>query len=72
MDFSITDEKQLIVETAQRFTETELMPYEEEVEHAGAVRPELVQQIKDRSLAAGIYAANMPADVGGVDSTHSP
>ena len=65
MDFSITDEQRLIVETARRFTETELMPYEEEVEHSGAVRPELVEQIKDRSLAAGIYAANMPADLGG-------
>ena len=65
MDFSITDEQQLIVETARRFTETELMPHEVEVEQAGAVRPELVQQIKDRSLAAGIYAANMPADLGG-------
>jgi len=65
MDFSITDEQQLIVETARRFTETELMPYEGEVEQAGTVRPELVQQIKDRSLAAGIYAANMPVDLGG-------
>ena len=65
MDFSITDEQQLIVETARRFTETELMPYEGEVEQAGTVRPELVQQIKDRSLDAGIYAANMPVDLGG-------
>ncbi len=65
MDFSLTDTQELIVETARRFTEQELMPYEEEVEAAGEVRPELVQQIRERSIAAGIYAANMPAELGG-------
>ena len=65
MDFALTREQELIVDTARRFTENELMPYEEEVEISGRVRPELVQQIKDRSLTAGIYAANMPSELGG-------
>ena len=56
MDFALTDEQTLIVDTARRFTENELMPHEEEVERAGAVRPELVHQIRERSIAAGIYA----------------
>jgi acyl-CoA dehydrogenase len=65
MDFSLTDEQRLIVETARRFTEQELMPYEDEVERAGTVRPDLVEQIRSRAIAAGIYAANMPAELGG-------
>ena len=65
MDFSLSDEQQLIVDTARRFTETELMPYEKEVETSGEVRPDLIRQIRERSIAAGIYAANMPAQLGG-------
>lgn len=65
MDFSLTDEQQLIIDTTRRFTENELMPYEEEVERSGEVRPELVDQIRERSIEAGIYAANMPTDLGG-------
>jgi acyl-CoA dehydrogenase len=41
------------------------MPYETEVEVTGEVRPELASQIKAGSIAAGIYAANMPAGLGG-------
>ncbi|HSF84362.1 MAG TPA: acyl-CoA dehydrogenase family protein [Acidimicrobiia bacterium] len=65
MDFALTDEQKLIVDTARRFTEQELMPYEEEVERTDEVRPELVEQIRTRALQAGIYAANMPAELGG-------
>ncbi len=65
MDFSLTDEQQLIIDTTSRFTENELMPYEEEVERSGKVRSELVDQIRERSIDAGIYAANMPTELGG-------
>ncbi len=69
MDFKSTDEQQMIVDTIKMFVERELAPYEEEVERTGQVRPELVTQIRDRSLAAGIYAPNMPAEMGGGGST---
>ncbi len=65
MDFSFSAEQRLVVETARAFTERELMPHEEEVERLGAVAPELVAEIRRKALAAGIYAANMPADLGG-------
>ena len=65
MDFGFTDEQLMIADTCRAFTERELFPYEEEVERTGSVRPDLVQQIKDRSIAAGIYAANMPEKFGG-------
>ncbi|MEI6495128.1 MAG: acyl-CoA dehydrogenase family protein [Actinomycetota bacterium] len=65
MQFALSDEHEMIVSTVRAFTEKELMPYEEMVEREGDVPADLVQQIKDRSLAAGIYAANMPAELGG-------
>ena len=65
MDFELSGEQELIVETARRFTEQELFPLEEEVERTGRVSPELVDRIKSRSIEAGIYAANMPEEYGG-------
>ena len=65
MDFALSDEQQMIVDTVRSFTERELFPYEEQVEKLGEVPPELVQQIKKRSIDAGLYAANMPAELGG-------
>ena len=65
MDFGLTDEQKLIAETARHFTEQELFPHEEEVERTGRVPPELVEKIRSRSIAAGIYAANMPEEYGG-------
>jgi acyl-CoA dehydrogenase len=65
MNFELTDEQQAIVDTTRTFTEKELIPHEERVERLGDVPPDLVKQIKERSIAAGIYACNMPAEYGG-------
>ncbi len=65
MNFDLTQEQHLLVETARRFVEEELYPHEREVERTGEVRPELRRQIIDRSLEMGLYAANMPTELGG-------
>jgi acyl-CoA dehydrogenase len=65
MDFALTEEQQLIIRTTRNFVRQELVPHEREVEDAGSLRPELVQQLKDKAIAAGLYAANMPSEVGG-------
>ena len=65
LDFALSDEHQMIVDTVRSFTERELFPHEEQVEKLGEVPPELVRQIKQRSIDAGLYAANMPAELGG-------
>ncbi len=65
MDFSISEEQALIIETAKRFVEEELYPYEAEVEKSGEVRPDLIKQIRERSLELGLYAASMPEQLGG-------
>jgi acyl-CoA dehydrogenase len=55
----------MIVETVRSFVERELVPHEDEVERLGDVGPDLVAKIREGSLAAGIYAANMPVELGG-------
>ena len=65
MRFALTEEQEAIVATTRQFTEKELIPHEEKVEKLGEVPPDLVKQIKERSIAAGIYACNMPSEYGG-------
>lgn len=65
MDFSISDEQKMIIELVRTFVTNEIMPYEDEVERTGQVSPELAKQVIDKSLEAGIYAANMPEELGG-------
>ena len=65
MNFEATEEQNLLIETAKRFVEEELYPYEAQVEKEDKVDPELRQQIIDRSKQVGLYAANMPESLGG-------
>jgi acyl-CoA dehydrogenase len=65
MDFALTEEQQLIVKTTRDFVRQELVPHEREVEDAGRLREELWRPIRDKAIAAGLYAANMPSEVGG-------
>jgi butyryl-CoA dehydrogenase len=65
MDFGLTDEQKMIVETTRAFVETELYPHETEVERSGVLRMDLVRELQAKAMAAGLYAANMPEEVGG-------
>ena len=70
MDFNLTSEQQMIVETVRGFVERELYPLEEEVERAGAVAPEVGQAIKQKVVDLGFYAPNLPEEVGGGGLDH--
>jgi alkylation response protein AidB-like acyl-CoA dehydrogenase len=65
MDFALTEEQQLIIKTTRDFVRQELVPHEREVEETGRLREELWRELKQKALAAGLYAANMPLEVGG-------
>jgi acyl-CoA dehydrogenase len=65
MNFTLTEEQQMIVKTTRDFVVNELYPHEKEVEETGKLRPALRDELKAKAIAAGLYAANMPADVGG-------
>ena len=65
MDFSLSDEQRLLVETARRFVRTELMPLEKELEEKRALDPAKARAIFEKSKALGLYAVNIPAELGG-------
>ncbi len=65
MDFGLSEEQRLIIDTTRKFVETELYPHEAEVERTGELRTDLYQELKAKAIAAGLYAANMPQEVGG-------
>ncbi len=65
MDFGLTEEQQMIVDTTRAFVETELYPHEAEVERTGVLREELRKELAQKAIEAGLYAANMPVEVGG-------
>ena len=65
MDFGLNDEQRAIVDTVRTFVTRELYPHEDEVDRRGDVPPDLVEHIRTQALKAGLYAANMPEDLGG-------
>lgn len=65
MDFALGEEHRAIVATTRDFVRRELVPHEDQVERLDAVPPDLAAQIRGKAIAAGLYAANFPADLGG-------
>jgi acyl-CoA dehydrogenase len=65
MDFGLNDEHRAIVATVRDFVRRELVPHEDLVERLDDVPKELAGQIRGRAIAAGLYAPNFPADLGG-------
>jgi acyl-CoA dehydrogenase len=65
MDFSLTEEQQLIVQTVRSFVERELYPHEDLVERLDDVPQDLVDSIQSVAITSGLFAANMPEDLGG-------
>ncbi len=65
MHFGLTSEQQMIVDTTRAFVEAELYPHEALVERTNHLPMEIVREVQKKAMEAGLYAANMPAEVGG-------
>ena len=70
MDFALSEEQEMIVETVRRFVEEEIYPYEAEVDRTGTVPHELGERIKAKTMELGFYACNFPESVGGPGLSH--
>jgi acyl-CoA dehydrogenase len=68
--FDYSPEQQMLSDALRAFVDREIVPHEELVERTGAVPPDLVRQIRERAIAAGFYALNMPAEYGGGGLSH--
>lgn len=65
MDFGLNEDQRELVETTRAFVAQELYPHEDEVERTGDVPASLVTHIRKRAIEAGLYASNMPKELGG-------
>ncbi|MBJ88422.1 MAG: acyl-CoA dehydrogenase [Woeseia sp.] len=65
MNYQLTEEQTMLLDSIQAFLETEIYPYETEADRAGAVPEERGERIKAKAIEMGFYAANLPESVGG-------
>ena len=65
MDFGLSVEQRLLVEGVRAFVEEELYHHEAVVERTDAVPDEVARAIREKAIAQGFYAANMPEEIGG-------
>lgn len=65
IDFSLPDESRLLIDTVRRFIESEVRPLEEETDRTGIVPPDALRRVKAQAQELGLYAMNMPTEVGG-------
>jgi acyl-CoA dehydrogenase len=65
MDFSLNDEQRMLIDTVRRFIREELQPLEQRIEDDGELDPASARAVFDKSRSLGLYALNMPAELGG-------
>jgi acyl-CoA dehydrogenase len=65
MDFSLSQEQKLLIDTVRRFVRDELAPLEQQVEDQGYLAPEIANALFEKSRALGLYAMNFPTALGG-------
>lgn len=65
MDFSLSTEQKMLVDTVRDFIRAELAPLEDAVEASGRLDPAAARAIFEKSRALGLYAMNIPEAFGG-------
>ncbi|MEY4257237.1 MAG: hypothetical protein RJA56_138, partial [Pseudomonadota bacterium] len=65
MNFELTHEHSMLVDTVRAFVENELYPHEDAVDRLDDIPVELAREIQAKALEIGLYAANMPEALGG-------
>jgi len=70
MDFGLSHEQAMVVETVRGFVESELLPLEEEVERTGEVPRAVGESLRAKIINLGFYAPNIPEKFGGGGLDH--
>jgi acyl-CoA dehydrogenase len=66
MSYPLSDADRDIQERARRFVDEDLIPWEEHAEfHEGKIPDDVRKQHHERAVELGLYAMNMPAELGG-------
>jgi len=65
VDFSLSDEQRLLIDTVRKFIAEQLAPLEDEVERTGTLTPAQARSIFEKAKALGLYGMNIPTSLGG-------
>ncbi len=66
MDYTLSSEQQMIVDTVRRFVQTEIVPLEADLDpDAGALAPEDQLRLVEKTKEMGFYGLDIPAEFGG-------
>ena len=65
MEFNLSEEQNLLINTTKSFVKAELLQHEELLEKTNNLPKELYDEIKKKSIESGLYACNMPVEHGG-------
>lgn len=65
MDFALSDEQRMMIDTVRRFIAEELRPLEDELENQGRLDDAKAAAVHQKSKELGLYALNMPTELGG-------
>jgi len=65
MNYEITDEQTMLLDSLRAFVETQILPHEEIADEAAEVPPEIGERIKDHAIEMWFFAANLPESAGG-------
>jgi acyl-CoA dehydrogenase len=65
LDVTMTDERRMLVDTVRKFVENDVQPLEQEVEELASIPEDKLRAIRSKAQLLGLFAMNMPADVGG-------
>jgi acyl-CoA dehydrogenase len=65
MDFSLSNEQRMLIDTVRRFVKEELLPLEEGVEDNGFLDQAAAKRIFEKSKSLGLFALNISETLGG-------
>ena len=66
MDYTLSSEQQMIVDTVRRFVQTEIVPLEADLDpDAGALSPDDQLRLVEKTKEMGFYGLDIPAEFGG-------
>lgn len=65
MDFGLSEEQTLLIDTVRSFVKNEIIPHEHLLEESNELPKDLAASIHKQSIELGLHACNMPENVGG-------
>lgn len=70
MNFSLSNEQKMLIETVRRFIAEECAPLEDDIDATGFLDPDQARALFERARSLGLFGMNMPTEFGGGGLSH--